>query len=57
MFTETLKSIDLFGHPIELNFNKKGSRHKTVVGGFVSVFVKMALLAYVLIIFLRMFSF
>ena len=48
---ETIKDIDMFGHPIELNFNKKGSTHNTVVGGFFSIYIRMFLLFYVGYIF------
>ena len=30
---------DLYGHPVELNFNKKGKTHKTLIGGFASLIV------------------
>ena len=57
LFSETLKGIDLFGHPIEFNFNKKGPTHNTHFGGFFSVFVRSALLAYVILILVKMFSY
>lgn len=56
-FTETIKDIDLFGHPIELNFNKKGSTHNTFIGGFLSIFIRFGLLVYVTVIFYKMFSY
>ena len=34
-----IKNLDLYGHPVELNFNKDGNTHKTILGGFVSIFV------------------
>ena len=34
-----IKDLDLYGHPVELNFNKDGKTHKTILGGFVSIFV------------------
>ena len=52
---EHLKKVDIFGHPIDLNFNQNGSRHKTVVGGFFSIFIKGALLFVTIIILRRMF--
>ena len=30
---------DLYGHPVELNFNRKGNTHKTLIGGFASIIV------------------
>ena len=47
----------MFGHPIELNFNNAGTRHNTIVGGFVSILVKIAILWYVVLILVRMFSY
>ena len=35
---------DLFGHPINLAFNKKGHTHNTVTGGFISILIKGFLL-------------
>ena len=42
-----IKDNDLFGHKIELIFNKKGSEHKTFVGGVVSLFVKLLMVGYI----------
>ena len=36
---DKLREQDLYGHPVELNFNKKGKEHKTLVGGLFSIFV------------------
>lgn len=55
--SSSIRDIDMFGHPIELNFNKKGSTHNTVVGGFFSIFIKSFLLFYVIYIFYQMFTF
>ena len=55
--SNAVKSQDLFGHPIRLNFNQRGSRHKTVVGGFLSIFIRIALVAYVVVVIHRMFSY
>ena len=49
-----LKDQDLFGHPVELNFNKRGSQHNTVLGGIVSIVVKALMVAYVGLLFNRM---
>ena len=32
-----IKIFDIFGHPVQLNFNKNGTTHKTIIGGFASV--------------------
>ena len=42
------KSLDLFGHPVRLNFDKKGSSHQTFCGTLVTilfVIVSLAVLA------------
>ena len=38
---------DLFGHKIELNFNRKGSSHNTLIGGVVSVLIKVTIVFYI----------
>ena len=37
---------DFFGHQIQLNFNKRGSAHNTVLGGLVSILIQAIMLAY-----------
>lgn len=37
---------DFFGHQIQLNFNKRGSSHNTVLGGLVSIMIQALMLAY-----------
>ena len=39
---------DIFGYPVNLNFDKKDSQHKTMFGGIFSIFF------YLLIIYLSM---
>ena len=34
-----VKQCDKFGHKVELNFNKNGNEHKTILGGIVSVII------------------
>ena len=55
--SNVIKNIDMFGHPIEFNFNKRGTKHNTIVGGFVSIFIRSFLLFYVIYIFSKMFSY
>lgn len=33
----------MFGHTINLNFDQQGSAHKTIVGGVISIFLKVFL--------------
>lgn len=53
-FSDKLKSNDMFGHTICLNFNKEGDAHKTAIGGFMSVFIRIAMAIYVYINFKKM---
>lgn len=51
-----INNQDLFGHPISIKFNKKGDHHTTLVGGVMSILLKVFLL-FVLVIKTRdMFS-
>jgi len=42
-----IRDKDLFGHNVTLNFNKRGSTHKTLIGGFFSIIVKTIIYGYV----------
>ena len=44
--SKMLSNRDLFGHPIQLNFNKSGPTHKTPFGGILSMFISVVILAY-----------
>ena len=53
-----IKNLDMYGHEIQLNFDDtNGGRHKTLVGGSFSLIIQMGLLAYIVIVFVRMFTF
>ena len=41
-----VRSWDEFGHPIELNFNKDGSRYNTVYGGCNTILLKVSMLLF-----------
>jgi hypothetical protein len=43
-----IRNRDMFGYRVELNFNEKGSTHKTLCGGLVSIFVMAILMIFVL---------
>ena len=43
-----VKEQDMFGHPVTLNFNKKGSTANTLLGGLCSILVKLFLIVFVL---------
>jgi len=40
-------SHDLFGHVINLNFNRQGSSHKTLIGGIASILIKIFMAIYI----------
>ena len=52
-----IKNFDMYGHPIELNFDEEGTNHKTLIGGIVSMLIQIGLLTYIVIVFVRMFTF
>ena len=45
----------MFGHLITLNFNKRSNHHKTMIGGFFSIFIKIFLKIYIVLNFVNMF--
>jgi hypothetical protein len=44
---KAIAEYDMFGHTINLNFNKEGDSHKTTIGGVFSIFIKTAIFLYV----------
>ena len=45
--------MDMFGEPIAFKFNKKGSSHKTLLGGCTSLLIKLTLLVYLTLLIIR----
>ena len=45
-FSKFIESADIFGKVIELNFDRKGSTHKTFFGGLVSIIYALFIVAY-----------
>ena len=43
---KTLRNQDMFGHPVSLNFDKKGDVLRTNFGGVVSIIIKALLFAF-----------
>ena len=43
---QSIRDQDMFGHVIALNFNKKGESHTTSIGGFMSIWIKIAFSVY-----------
>lgn len=56
-FAKSVAEYDMFGHVINLNFQKEGDSHKTAVGGFFSFFIKIAMTLYVFMNFKKMIMF
>ena len=52
-----IRSLDDHGTPISLNFNKKGSSHKTYFGGGYTIIVKAILFAYTIHLFISLITF
>ena len=46
-FSEFVRNRDAFGHSISLNVDKKGSTHKTMCGGIVTIWMYILIIAYV----------
>ena len=44
---DSIASHDFFGHEVNLNFARRGSVHKTWVGGLCSIFIKILFFIYV----------
>ena len=51
-----LHSQDIFGYQVQLNFNRNGNVHKTSLGGFVSIIVKIMYAGYMAFLFYKMLS-
>jgi len=43
---DKIKSIDIFGHPIQLNFDEKGITHKTILGGICTILYYIFIIGY-----------
>ena len=40
---DKVRSFDMFGHVVNLNFDQRGVAHKTFIGGFFSIFIRIFL--------------
>ena len=54
---EFLINRDLFGHPVQLNFNLNGDSHKTLLGGILSIFLRMLYYTYMAYLLNKMYLF
>ena len=41
-----MKSIDMYGYPVFLSFDKNSDKHKTFIGGFCTILSLVVLLVY-----------
>ena len=46
---EFVKARDYFGHPIMLNFNQRGPYHGSLIGGFISILIRILIASYLFI--------
>jgi hypothetical protein len=46
----------MFGHLITLNFNQRGDKHKTLIGAFFSIWIKLFIYVYIILTFQTMFT-
>ena len=49
-----VRDQDMFGHVINLNFDRRGDSHKTMCGGVFSIFFKGFLTFYVYLMFTKL---
>ena len=49
-----IEGQDLFAVPVTFSFDRKGSEHKTIFGGSLSILIKVALVAYTVLLTNRM---
>ena len=49
-----IREHDMFGHVINLNFDRRGDSHKTLCGGVFSIFFKCFLTFYVYLMFTKL---
>ena len=56
MLLKFLRDQDLFGHPVLLTFNNKGTHYNTSCGGFVSIVIKLFMLGTLMFLVRRLTS-
>jgi hypothetical protein len=50
----SIRDHDMFGHVINLNFNRSGPSHNTTIGGCTSIFIKLAMIVYIFLNFKKL---
>ena len=53
-FKDSIRDHDMFGHVINLNFNRSGPTHNTTIGGCTSLLIKMAMTVYIFLNFKKL---
>ena len=48
------KDFDIFAHNFKLNFNRKGDTHPTVIGGLISIVLKIIYVLYMIYLLQKM---
>ena len=51
------KSFDIFTHNFKLNFNQNGDTHQTVIGGVISIVLKLLYVLYMLYLLHKMITY
>jgi hypothetical protein len=46
-FHQRIKSFDIFGKPVKLNFGDEGETHKTILGGFFTIIFYLGIIAFI----------
>ena len=54
-YINVIKDNDMFGHTINLNYNRNGDSQKTFIGGLFSMLIKVTFAFYLYTLFDRMF--
>ena len=52
-----LNSQDIFGYIVQLNFNRNGNIHTTILGGVISIILKCLYIFYLYILFDKLLTF
>lgn len=52
--SKLIRGQDVFGHHVSLNFNKEASKHTTVLGGIMSIIVKVTMVLFTLLLLKRL---
>ena len=52
-FNKFVKSHDMFGYTVKLNFNKDMDIHNTIVGGYISIAIKLVFAIYIYLIVMK----